>query len=130
MLLVVKRDGEIVEFRLEKITMAIQKAFKATDKFYTDDILELLSIRVTSDFQKKIQENRIAVEDVYKRQKETYPLSSTCGCRQSIINETYNRINSTAPHSAHQQRPICAEFETYGKESDPCIKFSLWRTIR
>ena len=64
MLLVVKRDGEIVEFRLEKITMAIQKAFKATDKFYTDDILELLSIRVTSDFQKKIQENRIAVEDI------------------------------------------------------------------
>ena len=64
MLLVVKRDGEIVEFCLEKITMAIQKAFKATDKFYTDDILELLSIRVTSDFQKKIQENRIAVEDI------------------------------------------------------------------
>ena len=64
MLLVVKRDGEIVEFRLEKITMASQKAFKATDKFYTDDILELLSIRVTSDFQKKIQENRIAVEDI------------------------------------------------------------------
>ncbi|MCD7909009.1 MAG: hypothetical protein LUH04_15270, partial [Clostridium sp.] len=45
MLLVVKRDGEIVEFRLEKITMAIKKAFKATNKFYTDDIVELLSIR-------------------------------------------------------------------------------------
>ena len=62
MLLVVKRDGENVEYCLEKKTMAIQKAFKATDKFYTDDILELLSIRVTSDFQKKIQENRIAVK--------------------------------------------------------------------
>ena len=64
MLLVAKRDGETVEFQLDKITMAIKKAFKATGKSYTADIIELLSLRVTSDFQEKIKDSRISVEDI------------------------------------------------------------------
>ena len=64
MILVVKRDGAIVEFHLEKISEAIRKAFKATGKFYTEDIVELLSIRVTSDFQEKMKGDQIAVEDI------------------------------------------------------------------
>lgn len=64
MLSVVKRDGETVEFKLGKITTAIKKAFKATGKSYTDDIIDLLSIRVTSDFQGKLREGQIAVEDI------------------------------------------------------------------
>jgi ribonucleoside-triphosphate reductase len=61
---VVKRDGQVVEFKLEKITSAIEKAFKATDMQYDQDILDLLSLRVSADFQKKIKENKIYVEDV------------------------------------------------------------------
>lgn len=64
MILVVKRDGETAQFQLEKIVMAIKKAFKATGKSYTDDIIELLSIRVSSDFQGKMKDNRINVEDI------------------------------------------------------------------
>lgn len=64
MLSVAKRDGETVEFQLDKITMAIKKAFKATGKSYTADIIELLSLRVTSDFQEKIKDSRISVEDI------------------------------------------------------------------
>ena len=64
MFLVVKRDGETVEFQLEKISSAIKKAFKATGKSYTDDIIDLLSIRVTSDFQRKMRDGRISVEDI------------------------------------------------------------------
>lgn len=64
MILVVKRDGDIAEFHLEKISEAIRKAFKATGKFYTEDIVELLSMRVTSDFQGKMKDGRIAVEDI------------------------------------------------------------------
>ena len=64
MLLVAKRDGETVEFQLDKITLAIKKAFKATGKSYTADIIELLSLRVTSDFQEKIKDSRISVEDI------------------------------------------------------------------
>ncbi len=39
---VVKRDGETDDFNLAKIRGAIEKAFKATGKEYTDDIIELL----------------------------------------------------------------------------------------
>lgn len=64
MIEVIKRDGDIVEFQLEKISAAVKKAFTATGKVYTDDIVELLAIRVTSDFQKKVKDNQIAVEDI------------------------------------------------------------------
>ncbi|MGN0271683.1 MAG: ribonucleoside triphosphate reductase [Lachnospiraceae bacterium] len=59
-----KRDGEIDDFNLVKIRAAIEKAFKATKKEYTDEIIELLSLRVTADFQSKIENGLIHVEDV------------------------------------------------------------------
>ena len=61
---VVKRDGEIAEFKMNKITRAIGKAFAANEKHFSDDMLELLGLRVTSDFQKKIRDNQITVEDI------------------------------------------------------------------
>lgn len=61
---VVKRDGEISEFVLDKIESAIEKAFQATENEYTEDIINLLSLRVTSDFQKKIVNQRVHVEDI------------------------------------------------------------------
>lgn len=61
---VVKRDGEIAEFKMNKITRAIGKAFAANEKHFSDDMLELLGLRVTSDFQKKIKNNQITVEDI------------------------------------------------------------------
>ena len=64
MIQVVKRDGEIAEFKLVKISEAIRKALKATKKDYSDEILELLSLRVTADFQKKMAEGQITVEDI------------------------------------------------------------------
>ena len=42
---VVKRDGEIADFQLPKISAAIQKAFEATNKQYSPEILELLALR-------------------------------------------------------------------------------------
>lgn len=64
MIKVVKRDGEISEFKLDKIDNAITKAFLATENQYTEDIINLLSLRVTSDFQKKIHDEMIHVEDI------------------------------------------------------------------
>lgn len=64
MIQVVKRDGEIADFNLSKISAAIEKAFKATEKFYTGDIINLLTLRVTADFQQKVQDEKISVEDV------------------------------------------------------------------
>jgi ribonucleoside-triphosphate reductase len=64
MINVIKRDGQVAEFNLGKISDAITKAFKATEKFYTEEIISLLALRVTSDFQKKIKDETIHVEDV------------------------------------------------------------------
>jgi anaerobic ribonucleoside-triphosphate reductase len=64
MIQVVKRDGEIADFNLSKISAAIEKAFKATEKFYTGDIINLLTLRVTADFQTKVKNEKISVEDV------------------------------------------------------------------
>ena len=44
MINVIKRDGEIADFNLAKITNAIKKAFKATSNEYSQEILELLSL--------------------------------------------------------------------------------------
>ncbi|MEE3480867.1 MAG: ribonucleoside triphosphate reductase [Lachnospiraceae bacterium] len=64
MLEVVKRDGEVREFDLSKIEEAIRKAFDATGSAYTKDILEMISLRVTSDFQSKVRNDKIEVEDI------------------------------------------------------------------
>ena len=64
MLSVVKRNGSIAEFELSKINDAIMKAFVATDVQYTNDIIDLLALRVTADFQDKIKDEQIHIEDV------------------------------------------------------------------
>jgi len=64
MINVIKRDGQVAEFNLKKISDAISKAFVATETFYTDEIINLLSLRVTAHFQKKIKDKKIHVEDI------------------------------------------------------------------
>jgi len=61
---VVKRDGEVAEFNLEKISGAIAKAFDATEMQYDKDIIGLLSLRVTAAFQSKIKNSLIDVESI------------------------------------------------------------------
>jgi len=61
---VVKRDGELADFNIAKINDAIMKAFNACEKQYTNDMIELLSLRVTADFQTKMKDNTIQVEDI------------------------------------------------------------------
>ena len=61
---VVKRDGEIADFNLSKISEAIAKAFEATQMEYNSDMVDLLGLRVTADFQKKIKDGLIDVESV------------------------------------------------------------------
>ncbi|MDR2042775.1 MAG: ribonucleoside triphosphate reductase [Clostridium sp.] len=64
MIQVKKRDGQAVEFTLDKISNAIIKAFMATQMEYGGDIVELLALRVTADFQSKIRRGMIHVEDI------------------------------------------------------------------
>ncbi len=59
-----KRDGKIADFALNKISEAIKKAFDACERQYTDSIIDLISLRVTSDFEPKIKDNLIDVEAI------------------------------------------------------------------
>lgn len=61
---VIKRDGEKADFNLAKISDAIMKAFNATDVQYNKDIVDLLSLRVTADFQGKVKDGYVHVEDI------------------------------------------------------------------
>ncbi|MBQ9135319.1 MAG: ribonucleoside triphosphate reductase, partial [Lachnospiraceae bacterium] len=61
---VIKRDGEKVDFTLTKINDAIMKAFNATQMQYSNDIVDLLALRVSADFQDKVKDGSIYVEDI------------------------------------------------------------------
>ena len=61
---VIKRDGKTADFTLNRISDAIVKAFDATQMQYNRDIIDLLSLRVTADFQEKVKDGRIHVEDI------------------------------------------------------------------
>ena len=64
MISVIKRDGEVAEFNISKISAALAKAFTATNKSFNEDIINLLALRVTSDFQDKVKDGSITVEDI------------------------------------------------------------------
>ena len=55
MLNVKKRDGNVVPFDLSKIKNAIEKAFIAEKKSYSDDILDMLALRTTATFSGRIR---------------------------------------------------------------------------
>ena len=61
---VIKREGEVTDFTLTKISDAIIKAFNATDVQYNNDVVDLLALRVTADFQGKVKDDGIHVEDI------------------------------------------------------------------
>ena len=61
---VVKRNDKVVEFDLSKIAHAIRKAFDAQEKQYNDSVIDFLALKVTADFEPKIKEGLIAVEDI------------------------------------------------------------------
>ncbi len=61
---VLKRDGKIVEFDLAKIKNAITMAFDACEKQYHPDMVDFLVLKVTADFEPKIKEGNISVENI------------------------------------------------------------------
>ena len=59
-----KRDGKKAAFDIAKITAAIQKAFQATGTSIHPSVIDLLALRVTADFDSKIKNNAVQVEDI------------------------------------------------------------------
>ena len=61
---VIKRDGQVAEFDIRKISVAITKAFDAVQKQYHPGVIDLLALQVTANFEPKIKDGKIAVEDI------------------------------------------------------------------
>ena len=61
---VIKRNGEASDFTLTRISDAIMKAFVASETEYSNDIIDLLALRVTADFQDKVKDGQVHVEDI------------------------------------------------------------------
>ena len=59
-----KRDGTVVPFDIQKIVTAMEKAFEAQEKQTHPSVLELLALRVTADFEPRVQNGFVSVEDI------------------------------------------------------------------
>ena len=75
---VLKRDNKIVDFDIKKISNAIAQAFEACERQTNDNIIDFLALKVTSDFESKIKDEIIQVEELslYLIQflRERYPV--------------------------------------------------------
>ncbi|MDO4281238.1 MAG: anaerobic ribonucleoside-triphosphate reductase, partial [Peptococcaceae bacterium] len=97
---VVKRDHSIVSFNLSKITDAIEKAFKGCQREYTKDIIDLLGLRVTADFEPKIKDHLIDVEDIQDSVESILSQSGYADVAKAYIlyrknHETMRNVSST-----------------------------------
>lgn len=66
-----KRNGKLVEFKIEKIAEAIKKAFEAENREFTDNTIDFIALKVTSHFEPKIKDGVICVEDIQDSVEET-----------------------------------------------------------
>ena len=74
---VVKRNGDIETFDVNKIRVAVKKAFTACDKQYNDDTIDFLSLKVISDLDNKISNSKVSVEDSMISPRNIFYIEST-----------------------------------------------------
>ncbi|MFV0466781.1 MAG: ribonucleoside triphosphate reductase [Lachnospiraceae bacterium] len=118
MIQVVKRDGEAADFQLEKISSAVCKAFDATQTAYGKDIIDLLSLRVTSDFQSKIENGRIQVEDIQDSVESTLESAGYTQVAKSYILYRKQR---------EKMRNMTSTILDYKEVIDSYVKVEDWR---
>ncbi|MBE6640587.1 MAG: ribonucleoside triphosphate reductase [Ruminococcaceae bacterium] len=61
---VIKRDNRIADFDISKISNAITLAFEACDRQSAPSVIDFLALKVTADFEPKVKDGLIAVEDI------------------------------------------------------------------
>lgn len=61
---VIKRDGKEVDFNVNKISNAIGKAFAAVGRDFHPSVVELLALRTCADFETKVKDGKVYVEDI------------------------------------------------------------------
>ena len=97
---VIKRDGQIADFEISKITDAITKAFVALEKQYHPSIIELIALHVTADFESKIIDGQINVESIQDSVEKVLSESGYADVAKAYIlyrkqREKVRNVNST-----------------------------------
>ena len=115
---IIKRDGKVVYFEMSKIANAIRKAFVATGTEFNDDIIDFLALKVTADFQPKIKDSKIAVEDI---QDSVESVLSKAGY------ETVAKAYILYRKQHEKLRDTENTFLDYKKTVDQYLKIDDWR---
>ncbi len=115
---VVKRNGTVVPCDISKIRKAIQKAFDALGKQYTPDIIDLLALRVTADYEPKIKEEKIGVEAIQDSVESVLIQAGYAGVAKCYI--LYRKQHEKI-------RNIKSTILDYKKLVDSYIKHDDWR---
>ena len=97
---VVKRDGKVTDFNISKISAAITKAFEALGKNYHPSVIELISLHVSADFESKVKDGRVTVEEIQDSVEKVLSESGYSDVAKAYIlyrrqREKVRNINST-----------------------------------
>ena len=98
-----KRDGQIVEFDIQRIANAITQAFKSVNRQYDQSQINMICLQVTSEFESKIKDGVIGVED---------------------IQDAVEKVLSSAGFS-----DVAKHYILYRKNRLSCCNFSYYRHI-
>lgn len=115
---VVKRGGEIVDFDIKKIRIAMAKAFGATSTPIDDSVLDMLSLRVCADFSSKIKDGLVDVEDIQDSVEVVLIQAGYVSVAKSYI--LYRKNHESI-------RDIHATVINYKKTMDDYLKVNDWR---
>ncbi len=113
-----KRDGKIVDFNISKIAGAIRLAFDAQDKQSHPSVIDFLALKVTADFEPKIKEGLIFVEDIQDSVEAVLVQGGYADVAKAYI--IYRRQHE-------QLRNVKTSILDYKKTVDDYIKINDWR---
>lgn len=113
-----KRDGAIVDFNSDKIRTAIGKAFAATETAVSEDVLELLTLRVISDFIERSENCTISVETIQDSAERVLMQSGFIAVARAYI--LYRKQHANI-------RAAASTLLDYKKVVDDYLKVNDWR---
>ncbi len=113
-----KREGKIVKFDIEKIKKAITKAFDSVDRNYDENVIDFLALKVTADFEPKMKDDIIGVEDIQDSVEEVLIKADYSDVAKSYI--LYRKLHE-------KQRSMKSTLLDYKDVVNSYINVTDWR---
>ena len=113
-----KRDGKIVDFNISKITEAIIQAFEAQNTQYHPNVIDFLLLKVTADFESKIKDELVSVEDIQDSVESVLVQAGYADVAKAYI--LYRRMHE-------KMRNIRSTILDYKDVVDSYVKITDWR---